>query len=327
MKKRAAAVLAAVCAVTLCLGGCGINQKATLVNVNDNECTITLGYGNFVAKYYQAIYENAYGSYYDDMWNQDLYGSGNTFQEDLKADILDSLQEEYLLKQHAADYGVELSEEETKAIKDAAKKFMENNTDQAIKDMGATEEYLIDMLTYETYAQKVSEAIREKAELTVTEEEAKVRTFSYVCFSTADAEDDDAKMALKAQAQAVSEQNDFELSVSALGQTVEEYSYYPADTGMDEAVLSAADQLKKGEISGVIEVEDEGYYVIRLDSEYDEEASAEKLVELQEEQKNQYLQDVLAGWKEDMSWEVDKDQWAKVTFDQPFAIVESESEE
>ena len=37
----------------------------------------------------------------------------------------------YLISQHAEEYGVSLTEEEQDAISDAAKKFDEDNTDEA----------------------------------------------------------------------------------------------------------------------------------------------------------------------------------------------------
>ena len=71
-----------------------------------------------------------------------LYGNGNTFEEDVKSDVMDSLQEQYLLVHHASDYGVELTEEEKSAIETAASQFLADNTEKAIEQMGATQEYV-----------------------------------------------------------------------------------------------------------------------------------------------------------------------------------------
>ena len=112
--KKIAAALTAVLALGM-FSGCGqIDADAVAVTVAEGEDTVTLGYANFVAKYTQAVYETTYGSSLgEDMWNQDLYGNGNTFEEDVKNDVMDSLQEQYLLVNHASDYGVELTEEDT----------------------------------------------------------------------------------------------------------------------------------------------------------------------------------------------------------------------
>ena len=109
-KRIAAAALAVALAVGM-FSGCGrIDADAAAVTVADGEDTVTLGYANFVAKYTQAVYETTYGSSLgEDMWSRDLYGNGNTFEEDVKSDVMDSLQEQYLLVHHASDYGVELT--------------------------------------------------------------------------------------------------------------------------------------------------------------------------------------------------------------------------
>ena len=184
--KKIAAALTAVLALGM-FSGCGqIDADAVAVTVAEGEDTVTLGYANFVAKYTQAVYETTYGSSLgEDMWNQDLYGNGNTFEEDVKNDVMDSLQEQYLLVNHASDYGVELTEEDTAAIETAAEQFMSDNTQEALDQMGATQEYVEQMLTWQTLSGLVSEAIRQQAQPTATEEDARMRTFTYVFFNTA----------------------------------------------------------------------------------------------------------------------------------------------
>lgn len=120
-------------------------------------------------------------------------------------------------------------------------------------------------------------------------------------------------------AQLLTEGQNFNLGAESSGATVETYSYNQGDTGMAEDVLKAADALTEGQISSVIEVEDEGYYVLRLDSAFDQEKTQEKKESLMEEKKTKYLEDVLEQWKQDFSWEVDDKQWAKVVYDVPFA--------
>ena len=46
---------------------------------------------------------------------------------------------------------------------------------------------------------------------------------------------------------------------------------------MDASVITAADALKEGEISSMISVDGKGYYVIRLDSEFDRDATDKEL--------------------------------------------------
>ena len=152
-----------VCAMLF--SGCAyIPKNFKLIDINNGEDTITLGYGNFAARYMQAMYDQVYSGYYGtSMWGQDLYNSGNTFEEDVKSDVIDTIEEMYLLSMHASEYGVELSADDEAAIKKAAAEFMKNNSKDAIKQVGATEEYVADFIRYQQVATMVEEAIKAEA--------------------------------------------------------------------------------------------------------------------------------------------------------------------
>ena len=52
------------------------------------------------------------------------------------------------------DYGVEITDDEKAAMKEAAEKFMSDNTKSALKEVGATEEYVERYLYLQTVQQK-----------------------------------------------------------------------------------------------------------------------------------------------------------------------------
>lgn len=333
--KTLAAVTALAVSAAVVFAGCGngMNKNAVLVDINkgtDGEDSISLGYGNFYAKYTQLLYDGSYAAYFgSDMWSRDMYGNGSTFEEDVKSAVVNQMEEEYLLKLHAGDYGVALSDDEKKAIDKAAADFMEDNSNKAVKTMGATKEYVAQMLTYATYATKVTDAVKAEAEVEVSDEDAAQRTFTYVLLSTesqtdesgntvAVTEDDMSKLLEKAQI--ISNAADFEKTAKDLGTEVSTYSYGKNESSMDAKVIAAADSLQEGQVSGVVRVENKGYYVIRLDKAFDEEATASEREKLEEEQRSEHYQSVVEGWKEGFTWELDEEQWAKVGFDVPFVI-------
>lgn len=88
-----------------------------------------------------------------------------------------------------------------------------------------------------------------------------------------------------------------------------------------KAVIAAADALSEGQISSVVDVGNDGYYVIRLDSAYDEEATQKAMTTLEEKKRSDYLESVLKGWKKEITWTTDKKQWKKVQFDTFFEKV------
>jgi foldase protein PrsA len=195
------------------------------------------------------------------------------------------------------------------------------------------------------------DAIIAEVDTDVSDEEAAQRTFSYVEVSkdtsdddsTADTEtegeasdeasEDDsdeaaAQLQEKMEAYAALAAHDFDGTAETYDYTVSTASYGSAedeDAAFDTAVLEAADSLKEGEISGLIETDD-NYYVIRLDSEFDEEATETKKESIISERKSDQYNSVLDGYKEDVTWEVNEDNWATVTFDKLFTLTDESAE-
>lgn len=320
----------AALSATVLLTGCGkMNPDATLVTINPGDGTtdtITLGYGNFCARYLQSSYDQYFLSYYgEQMWESDMSGTGSTMQEDTKSGVLEDLEGQYVAKLHASEYGVELSEDQNTAIAAAAAEFMADNPEDTIEALGATEEYVKKYLEDKTIYNLVSEAAKEKAAEDITEDQYWMRSFSYVLFESAGTDEDgvtveytgDELEAIKNQAEMLASSDDFDTEAEALGVTVSTYSYLKGETeddSIDMAVIEAAEAMSEGDVSDVIEVEGTGYFVIKLTSDHDEEASESKLTTL----KNEAFTTLLDTWKESIVWTVDEDQWAKVKFDSLF---------
>lgn len=330
--RKVVALLLTVSALAGLLGGCGnkMDENATFATLDDT--TVTMGVANFCAKYEQAMYDSFYMSYFgENMWESDLYGTGSTMTEDVKSQVAEGLQTMYILKAHMEEYGVSLSAEEEAAIAAAADEFIAANSRKAIKLVGAeNKENVMEMLRLNTIQAKMYDKIIEGADTEVTDEEAAQRTFSYTLIDTTGTYDEESNLieyteeelaGLKATAESIASAEDFDTAVTDAGYTVSTLSYGSAaddSVTMDATVLEAADALAEGEVSGVIETEN-AYYVVRLDSEYDEEATAAKKETLITEKQNSYYEDILSGWKEEATWTINEEEWAKVNFERHFA--------
>ncbi|MCI8786327.1 MAG: hypothetical protein HFI84_06685 [Eubacterium sp.] len=339
-KKMIACLLAGAACIGLAFGGCGNKIQDDAVFATLDDTTITMGVANFYAKYQQAIYDSYYMSYFgEDMWNQDMYGNGSTMTEDVKQEAAEALQEMYLLKAHMEEYDVSISEEEESAIQKAADDFIAANSGEAVKQIGASnKENVTEVLRLQTIKQKMHDRIIEDADTKVTDKEAAQRTFSYLEIKTdsyTDAESntvtytEEEKADLKKKAEEIAAAENFDTAVTDAGYSLSTASYGSAkDEGasFDTAVLEAADALKEGEISGVVETEN-AYYVLRLDKELDEEATASKKESLISEKEEAHYEDILSGWKEKAKWEINEDEWAKVTFEDHFKQPEAEETE
>ena len=331
--------VAALAAATLFTGCGSLNPDATLVTINTGDGTkdtISLGYGNFVARYQQSMYDQYLLSYYGEgMWTTDMSGTGSTFEDDTKESVLDEMEEQYLTKIHAADYEITLSEEQNTAIAEAAAKFIADNSKEALEELGATEEYVKEYLEYRTYYSLVSEAAKEASDADITDEACWMRTFSYVTFDTSGTTDEEGNPVeftedeitdMKAQAKQLSTSEDFDATVEELGLTAQTYSYLKGeeeDTGMDMSIIEAAEALGEGENSDVIEVDGVGFYVIRIDSDHDEEASQTKRESLQSEA----FDSLMETWKSAITWKVSDKAWSKVKFDALFQATQTEEAE
>jgi foldase protein PrsA len=136
---------------------------------------------------------------------------------------------------------------------------------------------------------------------------------------------DDEKAQLSDTAAAIAASDDFDTAVTDAGYTVSTATYGSAedeDAQLDTEVLEAADNLKEGEVSGVVET-DSAYYVVRLDSECDEDATATKKEEMISEKQEDYYDDIVDGWKDEVTWTLNEKEWNKVTFDKHFTDTES----
>ena len=175
VKRTAVAAMAGVMAASL-LTGCGekkLDGSATVATVNGTE--IKMGTVSLAARYQQAQIEAMYLSYFGsatNIWDDAAEEGEESYGDQTVTQIVENLEREELLRQKAADYQVELTEEEENAIAEAAASFMEANTEEAIADLAVTEDDVKTYLELMTYQSKMTDALYEEANVEVTDEEA-----------------------------------------------------------------------------------------------------------------------------------------------------------
>lgn len=323
LKKLAALVLAGVLCLTSFVG-CGVNADETAATLGDQ--TVSAGVVNFVCKYQKAMIDDVYVSWFgEDFWEQDLYGYGTTMEEDMKDSVMTSLHDLYTLKAHMADYNVEITAEEEAAIKAAAQAFIAANSEAAIKEFGATEEIVTEVLTLYTIQAKMYNAIIADTDRNVTDEEANMRGITLVEIGIDGAYDedynyvsytDDEVAAIKATAEKIVTEmssSDLETAAKNNGYTASETAYSKADDTMDETLLEALNALKEGESSKVIETTS-ALYIVRIDEDTDAEATEENREAIIAERESALYSEVLTGWQKDDGWTVNDSVVEKIDF-------------
>ena len=338
-KRLVALLLAAVLGAST-LTACGSNIDATKTGATLDGQEISLGFMNFMARYQQAIYDGQFASVFGTgMWGQDMFNDGTDMQTSVKKNVAETVELFYLLEKHMADYKVEITDEELAAMDEAAKKFMEDNSKQAIRQIGATEEYVKEMLRLNTIQAKMRVEMDKEVDTKVSDEEAAQKAISYVNVSTASTTDEngetkeyteDEKKELEQQMKDFqkSAEDDFTAAAENAGYTVSNYYYGEKDESytLDDAVIEAANKLKEGEVSKVIST-DSSLYVVRMDSTFDEEKTEEKKETIVQQRKDDHYTEVCDGYKEGVAYELNEDEWAKVKFDELFKIKQTETSE
>lgn len=324
---------------TVGMTGCGkdIDGTATVAVCNDE--SIPLGVASLYARYQQAQMYSFYTGYFgtteifDNVADEE---TGETYGDTIKDDMMDSIKTMYVLKQHAADFDVTMSDENKTAIEEAAKAFMAENDANALKEMGVSESDVAALLELYSYQTWMYDAMIADVDQNVSDDEAAQTRVTYVKVSldgTEQDEDgntipltDEEKEEKEALAQKVLDEilasdDAASADMSEIAKTVDEnltsstlvFGYTEDDTA-DTAIKDAVVGLKDGEVvDHVITSEDSNcLYVIRLEKEFDEDATESKKSMIISDREKEDYQEELDSWLEAASFEVKQDIWDQV---------------
>jgi len=128
-------------------------------------------------------YERLYGG---DIWDANIDVADDqiaTLEEATRKDIVEDIIRVKLLNLKAADYNVELKEEDLSDISYEAEKFWENMTDEQIKDLQLSLELVKQVISENVLANKVYEKLIGEAGIEVSAEDARKTTFFDMYFS------------------------------------------------------------------------------------------------------------------------------------------------
>ena len=341
--KKAAAVAAISVMASMSFTGCSgsIDSDAVVATVGDEE--MTLGVANFYARMTQGQYEtylaSMMGTTAEEMWAQES-GEGSTYEETTKDGIMETLENMYLMSQHAEEYGVTLTDEEREAITAAAEQFDADNADEVKAVVSGYKKDVEKVLELVTIQSKMYDAMREGVDEEVSDEEAAQKSMQYIFFSYTTTDDsgssveltDEEKTALQTTAQSVSDRaaagEDMETLASESELEVQTATFDSESTSPNSDLVAAADALTaEGEVTAPVET-DSGIYVAKLTSLLDREATdAEKETIVEQRRTDQY-NSLLEEWRDEVEISVSESVWDKVDFTyQGITIITEEEEE
>ena len=324
LKKLAALVVAGA----LCMSaftGCGVEPKEPVATLGEQ--TVTYDLVNFLCKYQKATSDDLYMAYFGQpIWDYDLTGSGTTMEEQLKDSAMSVLHDLYTLKANMEKYKVELTNEEKAEIEKVAKAFLEANTQQALEELGANEEVVLEMLTLYTIQAKMFDAITADVDRVVKDEDANMRGYSIVSISLdgeynskgtyvkyTEAEIKEIKEKAAKMETALKTNKDLKKVAKEYGFTVSEKAYAKNDTSVTSDILKALDALKEGEVSGQV-VTKSAIYFVKIDTDTDKEATEENRESIIAERENKKYDAIMKQLQKNDGWKVDEKMLDKVDF-------------
>ena len=348
-KKTAVVALAGVMAAGM-LTGCGekaLDGTKTVATVDGAE--IPLGMLSLSVREGQAQAEAMYKSFMGgsdySIWGTEAE-EGKTYGEQAVEQALEDIELMCILKEKAADYDVEITEDDEKAIADAAAAFMSANTEDTLKTLAVTEDQVKTYLELETYKSRMHDPIIADVDKNVSDEEAQQSSFNYVSISTSDLSDDEIKQK-KEDAQKILDglnadpDGDFgEIAksvddsytvLSGSFDTNEDASEEESDdedettassSNYPDEVMKVLRTLKDGEVGPDVIEADSAYYVVKLDKVNDEDATATKKESIISTRENELYTETTDKWLDEADIKVEKKvlKTLKVTDNHKFTI-------
>lgn len=336
--KRLICLVAVACLSVSLLTGCKSENEKTLFEYAGQEVTYQEAHVYARIMQYQA--EAQYGQYFgENMWSTqvgtDSKGKKITMQQSVKSSVIDQLKQIKVLVAHADDYDVKLTKDEKSQVESNVDSFVKDETGKKVMEQTEAEKDMITKLYEEsTIAQKVMQAIIDKADVSVTDEEARTIKVYKLVFTT---KKTDSKTGKETDMTAKEKANQKKKAQSALkaikgGQSISsvakkygvnsdnEESYTKGKAAEGDKFEAAAAKLKKNQVSSVVEIDD-AYVIIRMLNPNDTSAlETNKTTLLQEKQQAAY-EKVYTKWTKsaDKEWDddksVDQDLWNKIKFE------------
>ena len=348
---------AAICAVatTLAAGsmtGCSknIDGNKTVSTVNDEE--IKLGTVNLMLRYQQAQTAQMYEMYFGGstgIWSQVAdEESGETYGEQTLSDVMEQVEDMVILRQHASDYDVAVSDEEKDKIEKAAEKFISANDETTLTYLGVDQDMVEQVLELSYYKEKMHDPMIADADTEVSDDEAAQTgvTFVKVADSEEEQEDDSAekKEDAKTRAQqildevmatadadmdAIAKDIDEDLSATTTHFTTSSSAEDEDSTTVPQEVRDIVKNLTDGEVASKLVESDGAYYVVRLDAAFDQDVTEDEKEMIINDRQQKLYDETTEKWREDSKITQNKKvlKTLKVTDNDKYSFKQADTDE
>ena len=331
MKFRHKITTAALCfvlAAVLC-SGCGkkgIDGSAVVSTVNGEE--IPLGMVSFYSRYQQAsiysLYMSSFGmsDFFDGVIDdEESEEFGLTYGESLRKTALQEIENMVIVREHAEEYGVSLTDEEKASIEEAAQSFIDSNDDEIKEKIGASKEQIVELMELLKIREKMRGPMTDNVDRDIDTDSIKQASLTYSRI----ARSDKGQTPEGEEPQADESSQEYQDALTFLNQMLEmddpgsadmveladlvnedfgtASGHWtisdPTDTYLNTVLVDAVQGLADGEVVDHIVVTDDAYYVVRMDLNYDEERTNTQTKLLISDRRREIFNELLDGWREE----------------------------
>lgn len=335
MKNKLKKIIAFLTILGVCVCVCACSGGESGIADSDEEILLEAG-GDAVytdeARYYaytrQASYEAYYIAYGQDIDWQSEYESGVTYEDAVKDSVLEDMCRRLAVKSYAERYDVSTDEEDEAQAAEKAAKYFEDSSEQLTAAVNITEERLCDVFRSEILFDKVCDAYLEESGIEISPDDCRQAAISFIQIDVeGDGEEDaDEKSAEKCEAVAKKIVHDIKDGVS-IEEAAAEYGYEVILGNIGEndndgsAFAQTALSLAAGDSDWI--AENDTYYVIYCDLEYDEEATLEAYEEALDDEREEAADAMYSEWKESAEVRIDNDLWENINFSSHIFVLQS----
>ena len=268
----------------------------------------------------QNQYESVYGA---EIWEADM--EGVTLEQNIKDTALARIAQIKSMNLLAAQYGVELSEQEKERAAEAAGVYYESLNEKERELMGVTPEIIEGLYMEYGLANKVYNFIIRDINPEISDDEARTIKVQHILIKTYALNGagekieytESAKAAAYAQAKEVLDlardgETDFEQLVERYSEDSKgTYSFGRGD--MEPALEEAAFNLGTGEISGIVETKS-GYHIIKCISTFDRAETDANKVKIVEQRKKEVFGQEYDTFVKSLTRNLNEEAWGEVAF-------------
>lgn len=295
----------------------GLQLDDVVLTVGDSEVT----YRELLI--YQLQIKNKYEpSLGADVWKFNIE-DGKTFSDMAKEELLSEVTKIKVVVQQAEKLEIALEDSEKDEVEQEVVGYMEKITKEDQQKYGITQDMVRRVLQDNYLADKVYTVTTNEVNTEISDEDAKQIKLEMLMIMTKGQDkngnqinlDETQKATAKKRADAMHEQalTEQDFQTFATANTDASYVDFTLGKGDNKEIEDVAFSLTEGQISQVIETS-EGYVILKLISNFDEDATASKKEEIIEEQRDAIFVAKYKVWSGEYKITQDAKLWALVNF-------------